>query len=550
MTLLPIVDRELRVAARRWGTYGIRSVVAGIALVTWGVLAWSGYVGTGNAELSRRLFWVYGVFALVYALSAGVLFTADSLSAERREGTLGLLFLTPLKGAEIVLGKLAATSYQAVNTLLVLLPIMTLPLLMGGVSVQEICRLTAVVLSGLYYSLCLGLWVSTRCRHLTSALALTFVILVLQCALPWVIVFSVGALTRWAFQDAWWFLAFSPFASLGAVSDKTFTAVGPGTLNPAWVSFGLPILMSCLLGTMALVASCVSLPRGWRREHEPQDGPAAREKSATGAGREQMRRRHGNERRDQALLEANPCEWIACRFRRHLGWAGWGFGALFVVWLVTFLMLLVDRFYNTGGIVFALVGAFVLHFAVKVWLSAEASRRVAEEKKSGAFELLLVTPVRVRMVVAGELLALARQFMWPLTLTAGASGALILLIVFREYRYLTSPELHVLEIIAYGIVILFFDAWAIAAVAMAQGLRRRRQLRAVLSTFLRILLPPWIAVVLFYFLIAIGTGIPSRGFWFCARGWFVVCAALDLVVAHGALRRMRENFRADVAGGR
>ena len=50
------------------------------------------------------------MISFIYSLVAGRRFTADCLSEEKREGTLGLLFLTDLKGYDVVLGKVAATS--------------------------------------------------------------------------------------------------------------------------------------------------------------------------------------------------------------------------------------------------------------------------------------------------------------------------------------------------------------------------------------------------------------------------------------------------------
>jgi ABC-type transport system involved in cytochrome c biogenesis permease component len=97
MTVLPIVERELRVAARRSSTY------------------WSGLM-------------------FLYCLGHGRRSTADCLSEEKREGTLGLLFLTDLKGADIVLGKLAATSMRGFYGFLAVFPVLAIPLLLGGIT--------------------------------------------------------------------------------------------------------------------------------------------------------------------------------------------------------------------------------------------------------------------------------------------------------------------------------------------------------------------------------------------------------------------------------
>src|SRR5439155_20551509 len=107
ITVLAIVDRELRVAARRPATYRIRSgaVLATLALITWKLFnfAWQ------NAPVSqqgRSLFITLSVLAFAYCLLAGVRATSDCISEEKREGTLGLLFLTDLKGIDVTLGKL------------------------------------------------------------------------------------------------------------------------------------------------------------------------------------------------------------------------------------------------------------------------------------------------------------------------------------------------------------------------------------------------------------------------------------------------------------
>ena len=66
---------------------------------------------------------------MIYCLFSGRISTADCLSEEKREGTLGLLFLTDLKGYDVVLGKLAATSVSAFYGLLAALPVLAVPVL-------------------------------------------------------------------------------------------------------------------------------------------------------------------------------------------------------------------------------------------------------------------------------------------------------------------------------------------------------------------------------------------------------------------------------------
>ena len=84
------------------------ALVAGISLT----LA-LGHRHAPPSRLGQSLFATLSVIAFAYCLLAGIRYTAGALSEERREGTLGLLFLTDLRGFDVVIGKLAVTSLHA-----------------------------------------------------------------------------------------------------------------------------------------------------------------------------------------------------------------------------------------------------------------------------------------------------------------------------------------------------------------------------------------------------------------------------------------------------
>src|SRR5207245_231563 len=102
MTLFPIVGRELRVAARQRGTYWMRLAIASMAiLIGTGIFVVT--LGLSAAQTGRHIFeWLAGL-QFIYCLAYGRRSTADCLSQEKRDGTLGLLFLTDLKGHDVVL---------------------------------------------------------------------------------------------------------------------------------------------------------------------------------------------------------------------------------------------------------------------------------------------------------------------------------------------------------------------------------------------------------------------------------------------------------------
>src|SRR4051812_18466902 len=111
MTFLPIVDRELRVAARKPNTFRVRMMAALVAVAVGGGLFALSQLRTrvGGGSSGTTLFTVLTWLGLVGALGAGLFFTADCLSEEKREGTLGFLFLTDLRGYDVVLGKLVVS---------------------------------------------------------------------------------------------------------------------------------------------------------------------------------------------------------------------------------------------------------------------------------------------------------------------------------------------------------------------------------------------------------------------------------------------------------
>jgi len=199
MTFLPIVERELRVASRRRSTYRLRFLLALFALALWFILL----VTSGRSpvfERGKMLFMAVGILALGFSLLAGMFLTADCLSEEKREGTLGLLFLTRLNGYDVVFGKLIATSLHAFYGLLAILPLLALPLLIGGVTAGEFWRITLVLVTTLFFSLALGIFVSAFSRDSRQAISTTLLLMIgFAGILPglWYVAIAIGNWKPW-----------------------------------------------------------------------------------------------------------------------------------------------------------------------------------------------------------------------------------------------------------------------------------------------------------------------------------------------------------------
>ena len=164
MTFLPIVERELIEASRRRGTYWIRLVAAAVGVLIGGFMMVV-MRRERPGELGQALLIATASAVYLYCLFVGVFRTADCLSEEKREGTLGLLFLTDLKGYDIVFGKLAASSLNAFYGILAIFPVMAIPLLLGGVTLSEFWRIVIVAVNTLFFSLATGMFCSAISRE-------------------------------------------------------------------------------------------------------------------------------------------------------------------------------------------------------------------------------------------------------------------------------------------------------------------------------------------------------------------------------------------------
>src|SRR4051812_31071412 len=130
MPFLPVAAREVREASRQSRTYIWRWATAAVALAFMAFITW---VSRYSNSQGHDLFVAISTVAYVYCLFAGVVRTADTISEEKRDNTLGLLFLTDLKGWDIIFGKLLSSSVNCFSGLLALVPMLAIPMMMGGV---------------------------------------------------------------------------------------------------------------------------------------------------------------------------------------------------------------------------------------------------------------------------------------------------------------------------------------------------------------------------------------------------------------------------------
>jgi hypothetical protein len=318
MNFLPVAERELRALSRRPLVYRLRSGVGLAAtLLCLGVLAAAVGQGQSPGELGRALFVTLTLLAFGAGLMAGPVLTADCLSEEKREGTLGLLFLTDLRGCDIVAGKMAALAVPALHGLLAVLPILGLCFFLGGVTGGEFGRVALVLVNTLGFSLAVGLLVSALSRDGRRALLATLGVIL-------GVTFGLPALDfDWSVGDfAGGPLALpSPAFALQAVPDDRFAIAGAG--------FPMSLVNTLVVSCACIALASVCLPRGWQ-DRPAKPGPRDRF-PPTAWSRIRKAKTAARRRR---LLESNPVLWLACRNRRSTP-AIWMFlGATAVLWVV------------------------------------------------------------------------------------------------------------------------------------------------------------------------------------------------------------------------
>ena len=500
MTFLPIVERELRVAARRPGTYWTRSFSALGLIAVWLLVVFANG-GTSAAHLSQILLVVFGILALGFCLFAGIFLTADCLSEEKREGTLGLLFLTDLRGYDVVFGKLIATSVHSVYGLLAIFPVLALPLLMGGVTGGEFWRLVLVLMATLFLSLSLGMAVSALAREARQAMAGTFLgMLVLAGVLP--ALWWLGLLV-FRSRPSGVLLWSSPVCAFWATFDATYR--GSIGRHQFWMS----LLTVSLLGLGLLVLAAVLLPRAWQsRARDAREGWAAAKPSGQGAGLSVER-----QARLTKSLEANPYRWLASHARSPNIPAGIILALLVLVWFCFLAASVALANGSRDMFPMSLFTAFALHLVGKYLAAVEATRQLGEDRRSGALELLLVTPLKETQILSGQRLALKRHSVRLKMLLVCVNLCLcVAVLVHPRHMPIGSREqAGFVELFLGGIIMVFVDFNAIQTVGMWMALRARSQQRAILATLAALVLVPWMAMFLLWVLAIAGTLRLSEG---------------------------------------
>ena len=523
---------------------------------------WTANVGWSwnSTDMFQLLSW----FAFVYCLLAGVLSTADCLSIEKRHNTLGLLFLTDLRGYDVVFGKLCANSLSCSFGLLAILPVLAIPLIMGGVQYGEFWRVALSLATTLLVSLSIGLYISTLG---TNAFRNTAIAVLVMCLLG----FGIPALVELLNNYRRWPRLAATISHLSPFYMHLMAFSGAWARpTPYWTSVAFKYAL--IAGAIGL--SCWRLPRTW------QDSPGTAGRWSFGTALERWRRWNlgtgsSRSRFRGRLLEKSPFAWLAGRER--VSSAGLLILYIAVIILTVRLGSIIESA-NPGVSMSELfplwmVTAAILHGTLLAKIGSMASERFGSDRQSGALELLLSTPLSVRTIVRGQWRAMLRQLFGPAVIAMAVHGLVFYLasrsvalhssfqlggkdMLSAIWQSLTahSPvgpwdECLALLCIVAAAVVLAAHWIALGWTGMWLSLRLRQPRFAPWLALAVVIVPPWIL-----FAMTIIGLLEYESIWSDAR-WFFVCFKVavsyqllyDLGLTLWASRRVKQSFRAAAA---
>ena len=529
MTFLPVVQRELQVAARnaniRWQR--VTSVALGLFLLSLAMVSSRQpfqSIGVGLFQKLTALLWLF-------AWLSGPLHTVDALTREKRDGTLGLLFLTDLSGYDIVLGKLVATALHQVMLLVGVLPVLALPILMGGITGSELGRVVLSLLLTQALSLATGLFFSTLLPSFWRALRGTLILLGTLTFLPVCIDLAAKMAGR---PGPNWLVGTGPLSVLLASLTEMRRA------NPVYIA-QWPIGASVLAGLtlLALGTASVLLRRHWQDVPDATDAAVSTRHPLAGW-------RH-IEKRD--WLEENPYYWLERAFRpdrRPL--CGWAVSLMALsltcaIAAVTFHWLKMAS--KEQLLLLILASAFLASLLVKLGFLLSASRRLGEDLRTGGLELLLTTPLTPENIVEGVRRALWDEFR-PVLIGLTA----LILLLLPAFIISALPPLHdqfplVVTFVA-TILMLWLDFRWGTVIALRAALRSTGPLPAFRQSILRVLLPGWCALGTLILILPAGLGAFSAAF---SYGVFYFLAMSIVYVSAKRARLDLEHGLRDIAAG-
>ena len=260
----PVFFHELRTVARRRRSYALRTALGLFLLYLmiqstnrWDTYAYQSetnreYTPGELALIGMNLFgsviWLQGIVILLLTPA----FVAGTIAEDRQRKVLSYLLASPLSGAEIVLGKLAARMVNLVVLVAVGLPVVSIALFLGGIDPADVWLWYGSSFSTLYLLAGVSIFVSTFSPRPRDAILRTYLIELVWLLLPLVEWLcgsaggTLGRLTSEARPITEWVIGSSPIVLL-CQSSVWLSGSGSGVVQAVTWLIGLQLLQGTLL---------------------------------------------------------------------------------------------------------------------------------------------------------------------------------------------------------------------------------------------------------------------------------------------------------------
>jgi len=447
---LPLVARELRSQSRSKGSFILRSLLA------LGLLAPMALMGLTDQlkHLDGRVFFWFLSHVVFYSLMLlGPLITAGCITAEKEEGTLGLLFLSPLRSFDIVAGKFTANFLRLVAIAVVGMPVLATTLLLGGVTWQQITGAGICIMALLVVTVGVTVLASAVCVKTRTATGLAFAYIGLVNFGIWILALWIEYKFKVKVPDL--ILLVSAADSMS----EQFTWTRQNYL--AWAGWTLAV--GCAQSLLFLLIASWWLPRTLA-----STGVEGRWK-----WRRFLQKRFTFENAwNQRLRRRNPLLWLEARQISLTGRiliASMGVGGL--LWWVDYKNIGREAIWVT------LAFAIPIHILLSALTVGNICREVAGELHMGHLQLLLCTPLRERDILRSKLKGAWLRY-GTLYLAATVPTVLSLVIWLPDYRQNQDFEVWLLMECFEDVTYFFM----IFSVAFRMALFSQTATNAILKT--------------------------------------------------------------------
>ena len=184
----PVLTKELRVRMRGarayWVMFGYLAFLSLVLLFTyvpwWNNVVNSGGGGAQSSELGQQLFYSILITQIFLVLFITPAITSGSLTIEREQRTMDMLYLTRMARRSIVIGKLlAAVSFTSL-LILTSLPLVSICFMLGSIDPALVLSAYLEMLLGSFFVGAMGLMWSSIARNTTLSVIFTYLTMVLM----------------------------------------------------------------------------------------------------------------------------------------------------------------------------------------------------------------------------------------------------------------------------------------------------------------------------------------------------------------------------------